>query len=415
MTRTLKLFIAALVVLAAAAPLQPAQARAPYSQAQLDQMLAPIALYPDALLTQILLAATRPHEVTQAADWVRANPGLQGDDAVRMAQPAEWDPSVKSLVAFPHLLERMAESIDWTRALGEAFIVQEPVVMETVQELRRRARAAGNLAPDDRLQVYDDERAIVIEPVNPQIVYIPYYDPWLVYGPWWWSAYPPFAWSPWPGYVVVRRPGVSAGFWWGSGIGVSTGVLYGSVDWYHRRVRVPAHPRHTRPATTHRASPPAAYRLAPAPAAAPSPRIERRAPSPAVAPSPRIERHAPATAQPGPRFTGRAPESHQSAPSLAPLPERTQSAPTPRVERASQARTAQPQRAQPVPSSEPQRIQPTYSPQTQRLHPSQRPQRAQPAPVQVPQLENAPKPAPARAAPEPRRNGGDRPQRRGQP
>jgi hypothetical protein len=382
MTRMLKLFLSTLVVLAAAAPLQPAQARAPYSQAQLDQMLAPIALYPDALLTQILLAATRPQEVTQAADWVRANPGLQGDDAVRMAQLADWDPSVKSLVAFPQLLERMAESIDWTAALGEAFIVQEPVVMETVQELRRRARAAGNLAPDDRLHVYDDERAIVIESVNPQVVYVPYYDPWFVYGPWWWSAYPPVAWSPWPGYVVVRRPGVSAGFWWGHGIGISTGVLYGSVDWYQRRVRVPAQPRYSRPATVHRAAP--VQRTAPAP-------VQRTAPAP-VAPAPRIEPRRELTS-PAPR-----PERRADA-QTAPAP-RSQPALRPQMQRAQPAQAFQAPRMHPAPTFQAQRMQ---SPQ--RMQPPQRPERVQPAPVQAPPAEAAAKPAPLRAASEPRRNG----------
>src|ERR1700675_146630 len=120
MTKTLK-FLAALLI---AAPVF-AQAQRTYSQPELDQMLAPVALYPDALLSQVLMAATYPREVLEAADWSRTNPGLAGDDAVRAAQNEDWDPSVKSLVAFPQLLARMEEKFDWTRDLGEAFLAQE--------------------------------------------------------------------------------------------------------------------------------------------------------------------------------------------------------------------------------------------------------------------------------------------------
>ena len=150
--RIVRFLLAALIALAATAPVQSAHAQAPYTQAELDQMLAPIALYPDALLSQILLAATRPLEVVEAARWSRANPELQGDEAVQAVQREYWDPSVKSLVAFPQLLARMDEKLEWTKALGDAFFVQEPVVMETIQELRRRARAtkASRISPSGR-------------------------------------------------------------------------------------------------------------------------------------------------------------------------------------------------------------------------------------------------------------------------
>jgi uncharacterized protein DUF3300 len=228
-----KLLIALLAVLAAL-PLASGQARAAYSRAELDQMLAPIALYPDPLLSQILMAATYPEEVAEAARWSRAHPGVMGDDAVRMVQDYEWDPSVKSLVAFPQVLTRMEEHPDWTQKLGDAFIVQEPAVMEAVQGLRRRAQEAGQLASDERLRVIEQPGTIVIEPANPQYIYVPYYDPLIAYGPWWWSAYPPFYWAPWPGYVRAYRPG----FWWGSPIGVSVGFFFGGVDWHRRYVRV---------------------------------------------------------------------------------------------------------------------------------------------------------------------------------
>jgi uncharacterized protein DUF3300 len=227
-----KLFVILMAVMVALPPAQ-AQERQPYSQAELDQMLAPIALYPDALLSQVLMAATYPLEVVEAARWSRAHPGLQGDEAVRAAQDKDWDPSVKSLLAFPNLLSRMDEKLEWTKQLGDAFLAQEQQVMDAVQDLRRKAQAAGQLAPDERVRVVEDGGTIVIEAANPRVVYVPYYDPWVVYGPWWWSAYPPVGWAPWPGYVVYRP-----GFWWGVGVTISSGFFFGSVSWPHRHVVV---------------------------------------------------------------------------------------------------------------------------------------------------------------------------------
>ena len=227
-----KLVIALLAVLAAA-PAALAQERSAYSQAELDQMLAPVALYPDALLSQVLMASTYPLDIVEAARWTRTYPGLQGDEAVSRVAGEDWDPSVKSLVAFPSLLQRMDGNLAWTRSLGAAFLEQEPHVMQTVQQLRRRAEAAGHLLPDERVRVVADGGTIVIEPADPQVVFVPCYDPWMVYGSWWWSAYPPVAWAPCPGYTAYRP-----GFWWGVGIGVSTNFFFGGVDWHHRHVKV---------------------------------------------------------------------------------------------------------------------------------------------------------------------------------
>jgi len=233
-----------------------AQARPAYTQAELDRMLAPIALYPDALLSQILMASTYPIEVVEAARWSRANPGLQGDDAVRAVEERDWDPSVKSLVAFPNVLTRMDENLEWTRQLGDAFLEQEPHVMDTVQRLRQRARAAGTLAPDERIRVVEDGRNIVIAPANPGVIYVPYYDPWVAYGPWWWPAYPPVVWAPWPGYVPYApypRPRVAVGFYWGPAINISIGFFFGGVDWHARHVRVVhVHNYYYRPAVVRR-------------------------------------------------------------------------------------------------------------------------------------------------------------------
>jgi hypothetical protein len=229
----MKRLLAVLLSLLVALPAAYAQERKTFPQAELDQMLAPVALYPDPLLSQVLMASTYPLEIVEAARWSRANPGLQGDEAVRAVAEKDWDPSVKSLLAFPDLLARMDEQLDWTRRLGDAFLAQEEQVMDTVQQLRKRAQASGNLAPDERQRVVTEGDTIAIEPANPQVVYVPYYDPYVVYGPWWWSAYPPVVWAPWPGYAVA-----SPGFWWGVGIGISTGFFYGGFDWHHGHVKV---------------------------------------------------------------------------------------------------------------------------------------------------------------------------------
>ncbi len=214
-----------------------------YSQAELDQMLAPVALYPDALLSQILMAATYPLEVVEAARWTRSNPGLKGETAVRAVQDEDWDPSVKSLVAFPQILQRMDEQLDWTRSLGDAFLAQEAQLMDQVQQLRRRAQAAGHLRSDEQIRVEQQGQTIVVQPASPQLLYVPYYDPLVVYGPWWWPAYQPVAWAPWPGYArpYSYYPAVSAGLWWGTPVGLSVGFFFGNFDWGHRHVRV-VHP-----------------------------------------------------------------------------------------------------------------------------------------------------------------------------
>ncbi len=233
------LAIAPLQAQAQAAPApQSAPAAYVYSQAELDQMLAPIALYPDPLLSQILMAATYPIELSEAAAWCRANPGLTGDNAVRAVQNEDWDPSVKSLVAFPDVLQRMDEKREWTRRLGDAFLAQETQMMDEVQRLRHRAQAAGNLRSDERIVVRSRGPIIALEPYSPEYVYVPYYDPLVVYGSWWYPAYMPVAWAPWPGYERYYQPGISVGFWWGRPVGVSLGFFFGDFDWNRRYVRV---------------------------------------------------------------------------------------------------------------------------------------------------------------------------------
>ncbi|MBN1417581.1 MAG: DUF3300 domain-containing protein [Planctomycetes bacterium] len=174
-----------------------------FSDAQLEQMAAPIALYPDALLMQVLMAATYPVEVVQANRWLRANPGLTAralDEALRYW---DWDPSVKSLCAFPDLLRRMDENLDWTVDLGDAFLGQQAALLDAVQRLRNAAYAAGSLRtfPEQRVIIGDD-RIVVIEPAEPEVIYVPVYYPVAVYGPAWrfprWY-YPPLFLPPPPG------------------------------------------------------------------------------------------------------------------------------------------------------------------------------------------------------------------------
>ncbi len=206
-----------------------------YSAPELDQMLAPIALYPDALLSQILIAATYPLEIVQAARWSRDRPSLKGEQAVQAADDQNWDPSVKSLVAFPQILIMMDTKLEWTERLGDAFLAQQTQVMDTVQQLRERAYSSGNLQSGEQVHVQRQGGTIVIEPARPEVVYVPYYDPLVVYGPWWYPTYPPVYWRPWPGYYA--SPGF-IGFTWGLGIGVSTNFFFGAWDWPHRTIRI---------------------------------------------------------------------------------------------------------------------------------------------------------------------------------
>jgi Protein of unknown function (DUF3300) len=176
---------------------QPATAQ-PYSQDELDQLLAPIALYPDQLLTQVLIAATYPLEVVEAARFVSQNPDLQGEALDDALSDKNWDPSVKSLAAFPQVLAMMDDRLDWTQRLGDAFLADEQRVMDTVQSLRQRAQAAGNLQSTPQESVIDQGGEILIEPVEPDVIYVPVYNPLFVYGPWWAPDYVPWFWYPPP-------------------------------------------------------------------------------------------------------------------------------------------------------------------------------------------------------------------------
>ncbi|WP_422017714.1 DUF3300 domain-containing protein [Reyranella sp.] len=202
----------------------------PFTMEQLDQMLAPIALYPDALLSQVLMAATYPLEVVEAARWSQANPNLKGDAAVAAVKDKSWDVSVKSLVAFPQTLQMMSNQLDWTQKLGDAMIGQQKDVATAVQRLRAKAQAAGNLKSTPQQTVTTQSSggasAIVIEPANPELLYVPYYNPAWAYGAWPYPAYPPPYYPPPPNYGAALMSGMMFG------LGVAAGAaMFGGWHW----------------------------------------------------------------------------------------------------------------------------------------------------------------------------------------
>ena len=174
-----------------------------FSQGELDAVLAPVALYPDPLVTHILNASVYPQDVAAAAAWTRANPQLQGDAALAAVEGQPWHPSVKALVAYPEVLGRMAESPQWLADLGSAYTGSPDAVNAEIQQLRQRAQASGNLQSNSEQYVYQQGNDIVVQPVYPGVIYAPYYNPYIVYGPWWVPAYRPVYWRPWVWRPVV--------------------------------------------------------------------------------------------------------------------------------------------------------------------------------------------------------------------
>ena len=172
-----------------------------FATAQLEQIVAPIALYPDVLLSQVLMASTYPLEVVEAHRFVQANPKLAGDELEAALKDKDWDPSVKSMCGFPDLLARMNDNLDWLRDLGDAFLAQEPELMDAVQQMRRTAFDAGTLKTTKEQAVREEDDYIVIEPASPEVIYVPVYYPTYVYGGWgypWWY-YPRLYVGPPPG------------------------------------------------------------------------------------------------------------------------------------------------------------------------------------------------------------------------
>src|SRR5262245_1627640 len=193
----------------------------------IDALVAPIALYPDDLLSQIFMASTYPLEVVQAGRWARQNQNLKGDALAQALEKQDWDPSVKSLVNFPEVLSKMSDKLDWTQKLGDAFLEQQKDVMDAVQRLRAKAQAAGNLQTTEQQKVIVEEKVIKIESPSPQVVYVPTYNPTVVYGAWPYPAYPPYPWYP-PGYAFGAS---MLAFGTGVALGAAWGYAWGGANW----------------------------------------------------------------------------------------------------------------------------------------------------------------------------------------
>jgi len=207
---------------------------AAFSKEQLEQILAPIALYPDDLVVQVLMASTYPIEIVQADRWVKQNKDLKGDALGNALDKQDWDPSVKSLVNFPQVLSMMSEKLDWTQKLGDAFLGQEKEVMNTVQVLRKKAKDAGNLNTTQEQKVVVEQETIIIQPANPEVVYVPTYNPTVVYGAWPYPAYPPYSYYP-PGYVAG---GALLSFGVGLALGAAWGNAWGNANWHGGDVNI---------------------------------------------------------------------------------------------------------------------------------------------------------------------------------
>lgn len=199
---------------------------------ELDQILAPIALYPDSLLSQILMATGYPLEIVEAARWSKANPTLKGDAAVAAVKDKSWDVSVKSLVAFPSVLTQLSDHLEWTQKLGDAMISQQQDVADSIQRLRAKAADAGNLKSGQQQTVTSQgsgaDRTIVIEPATPEVIYVPSYNPSWAYGAWPYPAYPPTYYPPPPGYGYGAA--LATGLLWGVGI-AAAGSMFSSWNW----------------------------------------------------------------------------------------------------------------------------------------------------------------------------------------
>jgi hypothetical protein len=207
--------------------------------AELEQLLAPIALYSDPLLTQVLIASTYPLEIVQADRWAKANTNLKGDAISAALAKQSWDDSTKSLVQVPTVLAMMAEQLDWTQKLGDAMLAQQSDVMDSIQRLRARAQANGKLKSGKEQTVSakteDDKQYIVIEPTSPTELYVPYYEPAVVYGEWPYPDYAPYYFAPPAGYFA--RGVLATGIAFGAGVAVGR-AIWGNCDWGRHNINL---------------------------------------------------------------------------------------------------------------------------------------------------------------------------------
>jgi hypothetical protein len=219
---------------ALAAPAVPAGVEI-FSAEQLDALVAPIALYPDPLLAQVLMASAYPVQIVQAQRWLDdpAHQSLSGDALEQALRTENWDPSVKSLIPFPQVLSMMSAQLDWTQQLGYAVSTQEAAVMDSVQRLRRQAQNSGSLTSTPQQTVTSDGLTVIIQPAEPTTVYVPVYNPSVVYGDWPYPTYPPVYFPPPPGYVF----GTALAF--GAGIAIAGGLWnVGYPNWRYGNVNI---------------------------------------------------------------------------------------------------------------------------------------------------------------------------------
>lgn len=238
LARTLCVAFAAILMMGSIDVIAQDQPQRPtFKPEEIEALVAPIALYPDSVLSQVLMASTYPLEIVHAARWVKANPKLKGDAAVKAVQGQSWDVSVKSLVAFPQVLEPMSDKLDWTQKLGDAFLAQEKDVLAAVQRLRARAQQSGNLKSNEQQNVSVEpapaggqatQTIVRIEPANPEVIYVPAYNPTVVYGTWSYPSYPPYYWPPAPAYYPGAA--LATGFAWGVGL-AAAGAIFGNCNW----------------------------------------------------------------------------------------------------------------------------------------------------------------------------------------
>jgi hypothetical protein len=227
-------------------PSQPASAPSQQllTAGQLDALVAPIALYPDALLSEILMASTYPLEVVEADRWANANKTLQGDALKAAIDQQNWDDSIKSLAATPDVLDMMSNKLDWTQQLGDAVLAQQPDVMDAIQRLRVKAQANNKLQSTSQQTVTTQsaggQQYIYIAPTDPDEIYVPYYDPSVVYGDWPYPDYPPYYWPP-PAYIGVGILATGLVFGTGYALGrwASGGNRWGGgFNWGGRNINV---------------------------------------------------------------------------------------------------------------------------------------------------------------------------------
>ena len=203
---------------------------------ELDQLVAPIALYPDPLLAEVLMASAYPLDIVQAERWLQSHKNLKGDKLKAAVAKEDWDDSIKSLLATPDVLAMMSEKLDWTEKLGDAVVAQQPDVMDAIQRLRAKAQENNKLTSTKHQKVLVNQvqgkQVIAIEPTDPETVYVPYYDPAVVYGAWPYPDYPPYYWPPPPyiGYGLLAT-GLAFGAGWALGNWWSGGYWGGNINW----------------------------------------------------------------------------------------------------------------------------------------------------------------------------------------